>query len=624
MKPLGPHDPRRAGRHRLIAVIGQGAMGRVLLGRSPDGRLVAVKMIHRHLAQNPEFRARFRLEVQASQRVTGAYTAAVMDADPDAAEPWLASVFVPGPSLRAAVDQSGPMPLGGLRLLTAGLASALMEIHRAGMVHRDLKPTNVLLAEDGPRVIDFGIARALEGDIQLTSTGSVVGSPAFMSPEQAEGHQLTTASDVFSVGAMLVLAATGESPFLGASTPQTLYNVVHNRADTTRVPPVLRGVVEACLDKNPAYRPTPPQLLQSVEAITARAGWAAAVRQQIAHDRSDAERWVALDGRVPESAKRRGGRVRWVAAAAVATLVAAGGASAVLLTHGESVPPDPLANRKLELSDEQLRLVDTCKLLSSDVLGSLGTPDSTFALRSTTCAMGLRQTNGRQTTVTLYAGTDVPATEYKDSGVTVAGRPILDSTFHSSVVNLCGRAALLRQSPRIGIEVNVKGSDTESCELAMSALKAVIARLASNPPLVSLPRQSAIRMDPCTAVDQSVVDSSLGAGVKAAPVDVHKCKWSGAEADVTVELTETKRVDTGESKFTNLRLNGGQLGPLDVSRSTDDKGECVTYHMVRSTLENRGEMVIVTVHPKSTIASDNACAPSDPILMSVLNRLRAT
>ncbi|WUC01150.1 serine/threonine protein kinase [Nocardia sp. NBC_00565] len=237
-----------AGRHRLIAVIGQGAMGRVLLGRSPDGRLVAVKMIHRHLAQNPEFRARFRLEVQASQRVTGAYTAAVMDADPDASEPWLASVFVPGPSLRAAVDQFGPMPLGGLRLLTAGLASALMEIHRAGMVHRDLKPSNVLLAEDGPRVIDFGIARALEGDIQLTSTGSLIGSPAYMSPEQAEGRQLSAASDVFSVGAMLLLAATGQSPFLGASTPQTLYNVVHNRADTSRVPTVLRPVLDACLD----------------------------------------------------------------------------------------------------------------------------------------------------------------------------------------------------------------------------------------------------------------------------------------------------------------------------------------------------------------------------------------
>ncbi|MFI7668775.1 serine/threonine-protein kinase [Nocardia sp. NPDC049526] len=232
--------------------MGQGAMGRVLLGRSPDGRLVAVKMIHRHLAQNPEFRARFRMEVQSSQRVTGAYTAAVMDADPDAVAPWLASVFVAGPSLREAIDQSGPMPPGGLRLLTAGLASALMEIHRAGMVYRDLKPSNVLLTDDGPRVIDFGIARALEGDTQLTNTGSLVGSPAFMSPEQAEGRPLTVASDVFSVGAMLLLAATGESPFLGASTPQTLYNVVHNRADTSRVPPVLRPVVDACLDRNPA------------------------------------------------------------------------------------------------------------------------------------------------------------------------------------------------------------------------------------------------------------------------------------------------------------------------------------------------------------------------------------
>ncbi|WP_055603143.1 serine/threonine-protein kinase [Streptomyces aureus] len=265
MKPLDDSEPTEVGPYRLLAELGHGGMGRVLLGAAHDGRLAAVKQVHARFASDDDFRARFRREVAASRRVSGAYTAAVMDADADAALPWLASVFVTGPSLGAAVRETGPLPEAAVRRLALGLATALTEIHRVGLIHRDLKPENVLLAEDGVRVIDFGIARAADPGAaeptQLTQTGWVIGSPPFMSPEQAESRELTPASDVFSLGAVLVLALTGASPFAGSSTFQTLANVVQGVPDLSGVPTGLRGIVEECLAKDPAARPTPARLI---------------------------------------------------------------------------------------------------------------------------------------------------------------------------------------------------------------------------------------------------------------------------------------------------------------------------------------------------------------------------
>ncbi|MFF1492498.1 serine/threonine-protein kinase [Streptomyces sp. NPDC058304] len=263
MRPLRESDPATAGPYRLLAELGRGGMGRVLLGAAPDGRLVAVKQVHARLADDDGFRVRFRREVAASRKVSGAFTAAVLDADADADAPWLASVFVAGPSLGAAVESAGALPEETVRRLAAGLATALAEIHRAGLVHRDLKPDNVLLARDGVRVIDFGIARvARPGEItELTRAGTVIGSPAFMSPEQAEGGELTPASDVFSLGSVLVLAATGRSPFAAATVALTLYNVVHTEPDLLGLPPGLRGLVARCLAKDPAARPSPAEIL---------------------------------------------------------------------------------------------------------------------------------------------------------------------------------------------------------------------------------------------------------------------------------------------------------------------------------------------------------------------------
>ena len=209
---LQPGDPRTIGPYRLTGRLGQGGMGEVFLGVSPGGRPVAVKAIRAELTADPQFRARFRQEVAAARRVSGVFTAAVVDADIDGPVAWLATSYVQGPSLEEAVDSHGPLPEASLLALAAGLAESLTAIHSAGVVHRDLKPSNVLLAQDGPRVIDFGISRAAESTA-LTRTGLVIGSPGFMSPEQATGGETGQPTDIFSLGAVLAFAATGEGPF---------------------------------------------------------------------------------------------------------------------------------------------------------------------------------------------------------------------------------------------------------------------------------------------------------------------------------------------------------------------------------------------------------------------------
>lgn len=266
MRGLRTTDPRRIGPYRLLAELGQGGMGRVLLGSGPDGRLVAVKVVHEQFAHDEEFRARFRREVEACRAVSGAYTAAVVGADPDAEVPWLASVFVAGPSLAETIATVGALPEAAVLRLAAGLTTSLAHIHGAGLVHRDFKPANVLITDDGPRVIDFGIVRDSVGD-ELTRTGWLVGSPAFMSPEQADGGPVTPASDVFSLGAVVVAAATGASPFTGTSTLRTLSNVVGLDPDLDGVPAAVRRIVRPCLAKQPGERPTPAELLDAIGQI---------------------------------------------------------------------------------------------------------------------------------------------------------------------------------------------------------------------------------------------------------------------------------------------------------------------------------------------------------------------
>ncbi|WP_425556328.1 serine/threonine-protein kinase, partial [Kitasatospora nipponensis] len=284
IQSLEQTDPEAVGPYRLLARLGAGGMGRVYLARSAGGRTVAVKVVRAELAEDEEFRERFRREVAAAQAVSGTCTAPVVDADPQGPTPWLATAYVLGPSLAEAVASHGPLPPGTVRALGAGLASALEAVHRAGLVHRDLKPSNVLLAADGPRVIDFGIARVLEGD-RLTSTGVVVGSPGFMCPEQATGAAMGPAGDVFSLGSVLAFAATGAGPFQqdSDSAAALLYRVIHDEPSLDAVPEELLGVVAACLAKDPADRPTTTELAELLggRAALPRAGWLPA---QVASD----------------------------------------------------------------------------------------------------------------------------------------------------------------------------------------------------------------------------------------------------------------------------------------------------------------------------------------------------
>ncbi|MFF7164575.1 serine/threonine-protein kinase [Streptomyces sp. NPDC008086] len=268
MQPLGVDEPTAVGPYRLLGRLGSGGMGRVYLGRSAGGRTVAVKIVHPHFALDEEFRARFRREVEAARRVGGAWTAPVLDADPEAPVPWVATGYAAGPSLAAAVADSGALPAHSVRALGAGLAEALAAVHELGLVHRDVKPSNVLLTLDGPVLIDFGIARATDGTASLTSTGVSIGSPGYMSPEQIIGKGITGAADVFSLGAVLAYAATGRPPFSGDSSAALLYKVVHEEPELG--PPdgapdgslggEVRELVEACLAKDPGARPTPAEL----------------------------------------------------------------------------------------------------------------------------------------------------------------------------------------------------------------------------------------------------------------------------------------------------------------------------------------------------------------------------
>ncbi|MFE6039993.1 protein kinase [Streptomyces sp. NPDC056452] len=260
MEELQAGDPRVVGPYRLLKRLGGGGMGQVFLGRSRGSRLVAVKVVRPELAMDAGFRRRFAREVAAAQRVGGFYTAHVVDADPSADPPWMATAYIPGPSLQQAVGQHGPLPERALGLLTAGLAEGLAAVHSRETVHRDLKPANVLLAADGPRLIDFGIARAVE-DTHLTGTGMAIGTPGFMAPEHLLGNRAGPASDVFSLGVVIAYAATGRLPF-GAGLPHSVnYRVVHERPDLSGLPAALASLVADCLAKDASRRPTVEQIL---------------------------------------------------------------------------------------------------------------------------------------------------------------------------------------------------------------------------------------------------------------------------------------------------------------------------------------------------------------------------
>ncbi|MFE3462042.1 serine/threonine-protein kinase [Nocardiopsis aegyptia] len=264
--PLRDGDPTRIGPYQLHARLGGGGMGRVFLGNSPGGRLVAVKVVRPELVDDADFRRRFADEVRAARKVGGFYTAHIVDADTDVDPPWMATAYISGPSLHQAVHQHGPLPPESVAVLGAGLAEALLAVHDQKLVHRDLKPDNVILAEDGPRLIDFGIARATDSPT-YTAAQPVIGTIGFMSPEQACGSEVAPPSDVFALGCVLAFAATGRNPFGEGPIHAVLYRIVHEEPDLSALPEPLAGLVGACLAKDPDARPGLNRLLGDLATL---------------------------------------------------------------------------------------------------------------------------------------------------------------------------------------------------------------------------------------------------------------------------------------------------------------------------------------------------------------------
>ena len=333
---LQPGDPDQLGGYRLLGRLGSGGMGQVFLGQAAAGQLVAVKAVRPDLAGNREFRARFRQEVAAAQRVISPRTVQMVDADLAGPVPWLATAYIGGPSLADAVLEHGPLPVASVLLLAAGLAAALQATHAAGVVHRDLKPANVLLAGDGPRLIDFGVSRAAEAS-PLTQSGLVLGSPGFLSPEQAEGASVGPASDIFSLGAVLTFAATGEGPFGTGSSAALLYRAVYGKPYLGRVPAPLQPLIERCLAKDPRCRPTAGELVEDLgPGQPAAAGWLPApVAASLCHyQAADA---TAVPVRAAMVIPPGGGPVAPVAPGATpATVVRAGRSPATVVRAGLS------------------------------------------------------------------------------------------------------------------------------------------------------------------------------------------------------------------------------------------------------------------------------------------------
>ncbi|WP_327681637.1 protein kinase domain-containing protein [Streptomyces sp. NBC_00467] len=342
--------PEYAGQYRLEGCLGTGGMGVVHLATSASGLRLAVKVIHAEHASDPEFRARFRQEVAAARRVSGAFTAPVVDADPEAERPWMATLFIDGPTLAERVKRNGPLSADELRRAGAGLAEALRDIHRAGVVHRDLKPSNVLLAPDGPKVIDFGISRPSDSDLR-TETGKLIGTPPFMAPEQFQRpREVGPAADVFAMGAVLVHAATGRGPFDSDSHYIVAYQVVHNEPELAGVPADLVPLFRRCLAKDPADRPTPYEVMVALRKSSPSSS--CDTQAYIPGPRTPDPRESAprVEDEVPQSADerpeaRRPGRgLRWVAAG-LAVLVTAGIAVVYAVADDDPSPPVSTAPR---------------------------------------------------------------------------------------------------------------------------------------------------------------------------------------------------------------------------------------------------------------------------------------
>ncbi|MGY0502527.1 serine/threonine-protein kinase [Nocardia sp. FBN12] len=618
MQPRDRKDPEVLGRYRILAVIGSGGMGRVFLGQAPDGRLVAVKQVNADATDDAEFRARFEREVLATGKVTGAYTAGVVGHDVTTEKPWLASEYIPGPSLQEVVNDFGRLTPSGLKLLAIGLAMALLEIHRTGLVHRDLKPSNVLLTNEGPRLIDFGIARALDDDISLTATGAVIGSPAYMSPEQAECRTLTPASDVFSAGAVLAMAATGVSPFAAGSTPQTLYNVLYVEPDTSAVPQPIRGIVDACLAKDPAGRPTPDELLAAAQQLEVEPVWPVRVRRRVAEYERDAIAWASGSTvpspeapRKPQGDHRSRG-IRAVAAAAMVSVAILIGSMLVGIgVRGNAVA---MADPPLALTERESMLLDMCALLGPDVLGDLGTYRSApKVINESYCSVGITDPAGQRLSLELSIGYGWAYDTASPMGSTIAWLPVQGNRREGAS---CDRFVETQIGLRMPLNMQASGL-TDSCPLAERALAAVIRRLSINPPLRKVADGSIQLLNACRIMDHDLNLRIVGDPAKKYPTGSSSCWVTGANGEFHLDFREDTRNDN-TTPFTSFR----ELTTLDGWAGTisDRDGWCEYTLTIRPTRDELAEMVRGTYIPYDKTAT-GGCDRLRTLLTPILAKL---
>ncbi|MFI6040009.1 serine/threonine-protein kinase [Nocardia sp. NPDC051321] len=634
-------DPDRIGRYRLLGQLGSGGMGRVLLGVGPDGRLVAIKQVHQHLVTEEDFLPRFRREVQTSAKVSGAFTAAVVDFDVESEDPWLASVFVPGVPLDKAVKDFGPLTADELHKLAIGLASALQAIHGVGLIHRDLKPANVILAEDGPRVIDFGIARAVEGRSELTHTGSIIGSPAFMSPEQAQSLPLTSASDMFSLGAVLAMAAGGASPFAGSSLPHTLYNIVHTEPDLSGLSPEVRELVAPCLSKDPQERPTPAQLLDFLGPLPPQhRPWSPQVHKAIIEQEAEmsalladpeATQIVGPVSSVAESSSvdafeqrlqalveiqrasslRRRRKQVLIAASAVVVLVIGVLAGTALFGGSDDQPTEPTVNPLAALNLTKLRSIDVCAAVKDPLVSSLG--DWTKAPSSTQWGNCAAEAGGYQFDV------DIKRIEgYRDNGKRVTGVPVLEDV--TSGTDSCGRALFpAKTDPQYGIAIRVKGAQSDKlCGVADAAAAELAHRMTEGPPQLPNIRSSLARHDPCALVDSIVVKLNIGDLVHGETDSLHTCKW--VAADITTVSFERSKVLVPTEKPIPFDLGGGNIVFLDDAEL--QSRTCIRQAEYRRIDSSEAEVVTVRIDNSSTPEHPEfRCLAAQQVLQNILDNL---
>ncbi|MGF0314396.1 protein kinase domain-containing protein [Nocardia fluminea] len=629
IEPLSTSDAPMIGRYRVRGVLGAGGMGRVVLATGPDGRFVAIKQIHSHLLDDREFRARFEREVAISARVSGAFTAAVVDFDTTGDTPWLASVFIAGVGLDKAVRELGPLPVPALRTLASGMASALHSIHSTGLVHRDLKPANVILAADGPRVIDFGIAQAVGTGAALTEVGAVVGSPAYMSPEQANSEPITSASDVFSLGSLLCMAATGTAPFAASSAPYTLFNIVHSEPRLEQVPAPLRDLIAGCLRKDPRARPTPAQILDYLGVLPVQAQpWPAPVHAEIAAQTqklvaltSDPEATQIIPAHTPIASppvgapaeKCRTGLRPGIAAASA--VVIAGALTAIVLRgneSGTSPQENPQAIPTATLPGlDQLRGTDACtwvpqalgETLPTEVAAKASPDVSSWRWQATSSWGCDGNSGGARIAVEIGAALEgFASAQQVVNGYAIARRGD-DCAFAIEGGE---------QAARWGVIVDTFAR-TE-CRLADHVLARLTASLGELRPDTAA-QKSLSSVDPCALVDNSAF-AALGPAVAKS---AHSCEWPGYST-VRITLSQPRqRATSANDKMVDIG-DGVLVEELDAGLV--GLHECRRVYRFRKVGETfREEVEVFVADPNQR--DDQLCAIADPLVKQAVGRLPA-